>query len=239
LQSSTGGETKDILILATSKAGHGVCVVGMVPETGAWVRPVRSAASHAERFPLTVQHVKAGIDVLYKNLHLTRVPLIKPSPVPPYIEDWLLDPTRRPKTLRALNEDQARRFLDSRSDGRLPELLTGQTRSLCLLKPESYELEAEMVGTDLRVRISFVHQGVLYKRMTCNDLKLRSFARIFLKIGQTNHAKLKREDFERAPNAGVYLVVGLTRREQGKLWPAVLAFHTVPAYPGEINWETL
>ena len=239
LQSPSPPDSQDILILATSKSNGGVIVAGIDPSTGNWVRPVSSAGSHATQFPLAVEHVKPDRDVLFKTLHLTRVPLKQPCPAPPHIEDWILDTSRRPKILQAFNDDQARRFLDAQATGHIPDLLAGKSNSLCLIKPETYELSAEQAGNDLTVRVDFVHDGAEYKRLICNDLKLRSFARGYLINHQATKAVMPLKEFERSLGTCAYLVIGLSRLENGNLWPACLAFHTVPAYPGDIDWGEL
>lgn len=239
LQSSAAPNTRDMVVVATGKMRQGVCVAGIDPDTGEWLRPVRSADRQARALPLTVDHVKTDREVLFRNLHLTRVPVSGPCPAPPHVEDWLLDTTRRPKVLRQLNDDQARRFLEAQANGHLPELLAAHSRSLCLIKPDSYAVDVEVLGGDLRVRIDFVHDTCRYRRVTCTDLKLRHFARGFARKHQLASGTIGRENFERDLHTQVYLVVGLSRLDNGRYWPVVLGFHTVPAYPGDIDWARI
>jgi len=61
-----------------------------------------------------------------------------PRPDPPHIEDVLVDPIRdRPRRLRHLTATQRAEFCADHLDRAAADVLSQETRSLCLLRPDS------------------------------------------------------------------------------------------------------
>jgi hypothetical protein len=238
---------QEILLLAVTKMQGGVCIAGMstTPHTVTgleWVRPTREYG-HVLLGDITTAHgaVLQPFDVVEFNL-------IRPQASPPHTEDWIADLVRhRPRIARRLEGERRAAFLSKYLDGAPRQVLEGQERSLCLIRPEwvrgSFRLDGYSGQFDARLAFGLegqTYQGSYAKGgLSVTDLRWRALGRAWLPPdgGWTN---FDGGDLEaRLGVAEVYLAVGLTRSFQGTCWPIVIGVHTVPDYDIAIDYDNI
>jgi hypothetical protein len=237
----------EVLILAVTKMLGGVCIAGMTadrdPVTGLrWVRPVRDYA-HVLLGDITTAdgQVLSPFDVVALNL-------LQPRPSPPHTEDWITDFVRiRPCIIRRPEGLRRAHFLRKHLDTAPQEVLEGQQRSLCLLKPEWLKgrFRLDEYSGQFEARLAFGANGRTYRGsyaqggVPVTDLKWRALGRAWLPK-QGGWAEFVMDDLEaRLGVQEVYLAVGLSRPYQGACWPMVIGVHTVPDYEAMVDYDNL
>jgi hypothetical protein len=236
---------KDLVILAVTKMHGGVCTAG-IDADGRWVRPVRPTAKRVGEGDAITDYCLLPIDFFHDGQsHLitggvSRVWLTAHTPARPHVEDWVLDPQRKPRLLRKLAEAEQSEFLARHCESDLAALLPDANRSLGLFRPDSFAFSfgANQSGTDISVRAAFAVGGHNFSDVGCTDLRLRALGRKLLEKSGAPRA-LNRADFERHGKRVTYLALGLSRRYRGKHWLIVVGVHTVPELDVPVDYGRL
>lgn len=239
--------TTEILILAVTRMLGGMCIAGMTnepdPVTGLrWVRPIREHG-HVLLGDITTPDGK-----VLRPFDVAEFSLLRPSPLPPHIEDWITEFVRhRPRVVRRLEGERRAGFLRKYLDAAPRQVLEGQQRSLCLIKPNwvkgSFRLDRYSGHFD--ARLSFGLHGRSYRGsyakggLSVTDLKWRALGRTWLPEdgGWTD---FDAGDLEvRFGIQEIYLAVGLMRSYQGDFWRIVVGVHTLPDYQATVDYDNL
>jgi hypothetical protein len=235
----------EVLILAMTRMLSGVCTAGMTHEpdetTGLrWVRPVKD---YGTLLLGDLTDARGRVIQLYDVVSLH---LLEPRPNPPHTEDWLTDFVRhRPRLLRRLEGDRRRKFLQEYLDTDPYEVLVAQKRSLCLTQPDQvwgcFTLDSYSGKYEARLAFSLADQAFLGSvskgGLPVTDLKWRALGRAWLPGGRLDFDDDSLR--ERLEADEIYLTVGLSRTYEGRIWPLVLAVHTVPDYSADIDYTSL
>ncbi|MDI6735777.1 MAG: hypothetical protein QME42_06235 [bacterium] len=233
--------TKNLVILAMTKMANGVCIAGIEPETGQWIRPVRLDVSDPMEhcIQLTDFIIKGQPQIKY--LGLSQFGLKEPKPEPPHIEDWLIDRRVKPKLVKELSNSEKIEFLKAHShQDDLPNL-EGLKYSLGMITPEdfSFHFKPNKAGDDIAVRVDFSVNSRNYSDIPCSDIKMRALGRKVLSyLGKSEH-RLFRQDFDKKGYEQVFFAMGLTRPYKDKNWLMVIGVHTVPEYQAQIDFSNL
>jgi hypothetical protein len=206
-----------------------------------WVRPAREHG-HVLLGDITT----AGGDVL-RPFDVAEFDLLRPRPEPPHTEDWVTDFRHRPRVVRRLEGQRRAGFLRKYLDSAPRQVLEGQQRSLCLIKPDwvkgSFRLDGYSGKYD--ARLAFGLQGRTYRGPyakgghSVTDVKWRALGRAWLPP-DGGWTEFEAGDLEaRLGIREIYLAVGLTRSYKGEFWLVVIGVHTVPDYEATVDYEDL
>ncbi|MEW6097088.1 MAG: hypothetical protein AB1567_11290 [bacterium] len=233
--------TKDIVVLAMTKMANGVCIAGVEPETGEWIRPVRLDISDPMEHCIQLTDFIIKGQPHIKPLALSRFGLKEPNPVPPHIEDWLIDRRVKPNLLKELSNPERLDFLNLHSSQNTLSKLEGLNCSLGMIIPLdfSFHFKPNKAGDDIAVRVNFSANSRNYSNIPCSDIKMRALGRKVLSyLGKSEHW-LFRQDFDKKGYQQVFFAMGLTRLYKGKNWLMVIGVHTVPEYQVAIDFTNL
>jgi len=232
---------REVLILAMSRMRSGICAAGMTTERDTvtslrWVRPVR------EFDTLLPGDLSDPNGHLFQCSDVIELNLVSPRPDPPHVEDWVTDFIRcRPRLARRLGSERRADFFARHLDRAPEDVLTHQTRSLCLVKPEyvsaSFSLDAYSGKYEARMGFALPHD-MARTSVSVTDLKWRALGRTWLRNGgqlTLEHSAL----VERLGADTLYLALGLSRNYQGQYWPLVVGVHVVPDYDAAIDLNRL
>jgi hypothetical protein len=249
--------TKELTILALTRMHGGVCTAG-IDGDGRWVRPVRPASPdclvpHAEsrsRYETVTDYCLLPLDFFHGgrshlvNLGVTRFYFSAHTPQPPHTEDWTMALARKPQLIRKLTGEEQERFLAAHVEEGLPLFDRDGSRSLALIRPDSFSFSFGMnrSGDDVSVRASFRvgRAGDLeVGDVGCTDLRMRALGRKLLERAGGERVLLSGEDFRRHDKEATYLTVGLSRPFQGKHWLILVGVHSIPELAVEIDFAKL
>ncbi len=234
------------LILAVAKLSAGMCVAGMTTEpdlvTGlCWVRPVR------EHGRVRIDDLTTPDDQVIRPFDVVELNLLQSRPSPPHTEDWIADFEHdRPRILRRLEGKRRSRFLLKYCDTAPRQVLEGQQRSLCLIKPSSVtgSFRQDPGSAHLDARLAFRLGGRTYR----GSFTKGGFAtadRKWLALGQSwlpKHGGWTEFDAgileARCGIEEIYLVIGLSRSHHRRFEPVIVGVHTVPDYQATISQAT-
>ena len=239
--------TKEVLILAVTKMLGGVCIAGMTaepdPVTGLrWVRPIR------ENGHVLLGDITATDNRVLRPFDVAEMNFLEPHADPPHTEDWITDFVRhRPCIVRRLEGERRSSFLAKYIDAAPRQVLEGQHRSLCLLRPDSvkgcFRLDAYSGHFD--ARLAFGLEGRSYRGdyakggLSVTDLKWRALGRTWLPE-EGGWTEFDAGDLEaRFGIQQIFLAVGLTRSFEGRCWPIVVGVHTLPEYQATVDYDNL
>ncbi|MDI6791266.1 MAG: hypothetical protein QME81_00120 [bacterium] len=232
---------KDIVILAMTRMFTGICIAGIEPETGQWIRPVRPEVSDRLEHSLQLTDlVVKGIPQV-KYLDISRFFLGEARPDPPHIEDRLLDRRFKPKLIKEFTAEERLDFLSTYQDRSSIDRLLNKESSLGLIKPDDFTIRfgPNKAGADISVRIDFSLGQAFYQDKPCPDLKIRALGRKLLQHFKCSHYQLDREDFLKKGYDHIFFALGLTRLYQGEHWLMVIGLHSAPEYKAEIDFTNL
>ncbi len=238
---------QEVLILAVTKMHGGVCIAGMTTEsdpiTGLrWVRPIR------EHGHVLLGDITTPQGLVLRPFDVVELQFLRPHPTPPHTEDWITDFVyHRPHVLRRLEGERRAGFLGKYLDTAPRQVLEGQQRSLCLIKPDRVKgcFRLDPYSGHYEARLGFelgkhAYSGSHAKGgLSVTDLKWRALGRAWLsEAGQWT--EFDSDDLEaRYGIQQVYLAVGLTRSFEGATWPIVVGVHTVPDYEASVDIQDL
>lgn len=233
----------EVLILAMTRMLSGVCTAGMTRQpdetTGLrWVRPVKDFGT------LLLGDLTDAQGRVIQLYDVVSLYLQKPQQDPPHTEDWLTDFVRhRPRLLRRLEGDRRANFFYKYQDTAPHQVLVEQKRSLCLIRPDQvwgrFTLDSYSGKYEARLAFSLGDQAFLGSvskgGLPVTDLKWRALGRVWLSDG--SYLDFDSDSLrERLATDEIYLTVGLSRTYEGRIWPLVLAVHTMPDYVMDIDY---
>lgn len=210
-----------------------VCLAGVPKDSTSWIRPTTTThgLSHGN------VHDRSGNVV--QPLDLVEFDLVRRAPSAPHVEDWLAD-FRRPVRILGHPDLSVRQSVLERAVESSPDpVLVEKKRSLILVEPDRIE-SAVFDPSDwgeYKVRLSFVMGGSPYTGESskpgypCTDLKLRAWGRRFRRRTELNDIGLRKL----LQTERIFLALGLARLYQGKYWPMVVGFHTLPDFQASID----
>lgn len=230
----------EILVLAMTKMLSGVCLAGFCgnqdPVSGlVWVRPVK------EHGTLLLGDLTTADGYVVQLGDVIKLNLLRPRPNPPHVEDWVVDFIQnRPVLLRRLEGDKRKDFFPNYLDWAPEEVLVQQTRSLCLVRPDTFwvRLTLNAYSRKYDARLSMSLNGREYNNLPVTDIKWRALGRSWL--GKGGMLTLSKDDMAgRLAADEFYLALGLSRHYQGRIWPLVVGIHAVPDYEVEIDYRRI
>jgi hypothetical protein len=230
---------QDVLIMAMTHMRIGICTAGFSTEPDPvthlkWIRPVKQFGALLPGDMTDTGGRLAQMDDVVR-LHLQRH-----APEPPHVEDWETDfIVQRPVVVRRLEGDKRADFLAAHLDPQPIDVLHNQTRSLCLIRPDTlwamFSLDA--VTQKFEARIGFSLSGVSHPLsnpahgMSVTDLRWRALGRQWLAKDKLLLLELSHQALLQRLNAdAIYLSIGLTRKFKGTFWPMVIGLHATPDY---------
>ena len=234
-------------MLAVTRMHGGLCIAGMTKEpdrvTGLkWIRPIRDL-KHVQLGDITTAE-----GAVLRPFDVVQFDLIRHRPNPPHVEDWIAEFVRpRPRVLRRLEGERRTRFLRKYLDTAPLQVVEGQLRSLCLIKPDSIKGNFRLDGFSGKfdARMAFRHGGRRFwgshaqGGIPVTDLKWRALGRAWLPE-EGGWTEFEDGDLEaRYGIQEVFLAIGLTRNFEGKCWPIVIGVHTVPDYDALVDYDNL
>lgn len=237
----------EVLILAVTKMLGGICIAGMTaepdPVTGLrWVRPTR------EYDHVLLGDITTPGNAILHPFDVVTFNLLRPCPDPPHTEDWIVDFVhQRPRIVRRLEGERRAGFLQRYLDTAPRQVLEGQQRSLCLIKPDwvtgCFRLDPYSGHFD--ARLAFGLEGRAYRGsvakggLSVTDLKWRALGRAWLPEAG-GWTEFDASDLEaRLGIREIFLAVGLTRAHQGEFWPIVVGVHTCPDFQAGVDYNNM
>jgi hypothetical protein len=238
---------QEVLILAMTYMRSGICTAGFLQQPDEvtrlrWVRPVK------EHDTLRLADMTDASGRVAQMGDVVELDLKKPRPEVPHTEDWITDFIyHRPRPLRRLEGEHRARFLASHLDRAPQDVITYQTRSLCLIKPD--EVWARFShdprsGQD-EARLGFRLGNVTHERansprgIPVTDLKWRALGRTWLSQAPGELALNGSELASRLQATDIYLALGLSRGYQNEHWLLIIGVHVVPDYEVVIDYRNL
>lgn len=228
---------RNVRLLAVSRMQGGVCIAGVVDQPRQWVRLVK------QRGPVTVADLRHGTGDTMHPLDLVTFNLIKRSPSPPHVEDWIADFAGTEAVQRPRSDRDRAKVLAELAELSPEEVLVTKSQSLVMIEPDEIDMivfDPHGYNNTYKARLSFLLDGRKdrgeAKRSPgypVTDIKLRGWGRRFRVRKVMNDSQLRQAlRVER-----IYLVLGLARSLEGNNWPMVVGFHTVPDYSGAIDFS--
>jgi hypothetical protein len=206
-----------------------------------WVRPV------PERGSLCMENLTTAGGELIRPFDVVELNLLEPRPMPPHIEDWIVDFERdRPRIVRRLEGERRNGFLQKYFDAAPRQVLEGQQRSLCLINANSVtgSFRQDPNSAHLDARLSFKIEGRAYQgAYTKGGLAVTDRQWLALAAGWLPESGGWTE-FDmgmleaRLGVEQVFLVIGLRHSDRRRFEPIILSVHTIPEYVVPITGET-
>lgn len=222
-----------LIVLAVSKMRTGVCLAGVDPVTGQWVRPVK------EFGPITVSDITYPDGAPIQPFDRVQLGLLPAGqPAPPHIEDRVCNFVRHRPVREGVVAEEARAMeLKRWSAADATSLLQRCERSLALLPVDAFELLIEVdepTGkVDIRARLPGVEGCDAPAPVT--DLRVRALARSGRLGARATEETLARQFGVRE----WFVVLSLSRLHLGRHWPLVAALHAVPSIEATIDYSRL
>src|SRR5262245_41026735 len=120
----------EVVLLAVAKMLSGVCIAGIRPESGEWVRPVKQFGT---LLPGDSRYQDGSWMAPFAVVELNR---LRARPSAPHVEDWTADFVRpRPRRLRRLDQVERRALLETALDPETQAAWEARRCSLALFRP--------------------------------------------------------------------------------------------------------
>jgi hypothetical protein len=225
----------DLVLLAVTRMLSGVCIGGVPPGGGPWVRPVKAFGCPQ------LGDIRFAGGALMRPFDIVSLHLLKPQPDPPHVEDVLCDFVRpRPEWRGRLGEREREALLESCLDPRPSEIWCGGERSLTLFEPHALTAAFAFDSYSEKFECRMAWPG--YDRplgVPVTDLKWRALGREWVDRGPHNQQYDRQTLLRRLGVERLFLAVGLSRNFQGQFWPIVVGVHTVPDYEAVVDERRL
>lgn len=230
----------DVIVLAVSRIGSGVCVAG-VTGNGDWVRPTRPKSSDSWRqLEYDDCNDARGHWVMCKG-HVVRMELTEHIPKDDHCEDWLIG-DRKPELVGVLPEDEYRRLCQTTAENDL-SAIEGVTafRSLAMIRPDelrafSFQHETSWEGVKKYIpRCDFVNAGCTYNGLGISDAEWRGYGRSLMeKRGSDCHIRAQ-DLFNQFGIRDCLLTLG-RNQVAGKPYLLVIGVHLFPVQRFEMDF---
>jgi hypothetical protein len=216
----------ELVLLAVTKMLSGICLAGVPPRGGEWVRPVKAFGTI---LPGDVRYADGSWMAPFDLVELN---LLKPRSQPPHVEDWTCDFVRpRPWRVRTLSLDERRELLEGCLDPAAQAEWAARRRSLVLTRPADLTAHFALDGYSSHYEARLEWPGCGRPRgVPVTDLRWRALGRRLVppEGGQVTLSLAALRD--RVGCQTVYLALGLSRTHQGEHWPIVVGAHCLPDY---------
>jgi len=237
---------QEVLTLAMTYMRSGICTAGFLQQPDKvthlrWVRPVKEHDSLR-----LADMTDAGGRVAQVD-DVLELDLKKPRLEAPHTEDWITDFIyHRPRLLRRLEGEHRAHFLATHLDRAPQDVITQQTRSLCLVKPDEVwaRFSRDRQSGQYEARLGFRLGNVLHERansprgIPVTDLRWRALGRTWL--SQAGELVLSGPELMgRLQATDIYLALGLSRGYQDEYWLLVIGVHVVPDYEMVVDYHDL
>jgi hypothetical protein len=230
----------EVLILAVTRMRGGVCVAGMTAEHNTasglrWVRPVKNSGG------LLVGDIRYQGGALMRIGDVVGWHLGAARPDPPHVEDMLVDPVRDPpRLLRRLDSKRRAHFCATHLDSAPGDVLLGETRSLCLVRPDAVDAwwcyDAYNGHYEARIAFRVAEFATDDRGNAATDLAWRALGRAWLGGGERLHLS---DTALRERIGDIFLAIGRGRTFEGRRWPLVVGIHAAGLPEMEIDKENL
>jgi hypothetical protein len=224
-----------LALLAVTKMLSGVCIGGVPPAGGPWIRPVKAFGT---LLPGDIRYLDGTMMAPFDIVELN---LLKHRPSVPHVEDWTCEFVRpRPRRVRHLPEAERRALLETCLDAQVQAAWEARKQSLALLRPSSLtaHFSLDPYSSRCEARLSFPGCGQP-EGCSVTDLRWRALGRRLLGP-EGGERTLSLDDLRETLRCQeVYVAVGLSRSYQGQFWPIVIGIHCLPDYPIEIDPQNL
>ena len=231
---------KKIAILAVTKLGSELCVVG-VDSDGNWVRPTTlSSGGWRQFYKVDIYDKNNRPIVALSNVVAIRLIRHISQIDTPHIEDWEYDRSCKPVFIKTLNDSQRLRLFQKISEQTLAPLIKHQQRSLCLIEP-SLIISADFANISVKGNyqpiLKFTFKGKPYK-CKVTDIYWRALGRHLVAEGHS--PVLKGKELQSILRYSRFLLtIGLTRLYKDEYWPMIIGVHPVPQFPVKIDYENI
>jgi hypothetical protein len=232
------------VLLAVSRMLSGVCIGGIAPGGGPWVRPVKAFGC------LQLGDIRFRGGALMRPFDRAALQLLKPQPDPPHVEDVLCDFVHpRPELRGRLTEPEREAFLLRCLDPRPADIWCPHPekpaervdgRSLTLFEPPALTAAFAFDSYSEKFECRIAWPG--YDRpqgVAVTDLKWRALGQDWVRRGPGNQQYSLEGLRQKLEAARVFLAVGLSRSYQGQVWPIVVGVHTLPDYEATVDERRL
>jgi hypothetical protein len=216
----------EVALLAVTRMISGICIGGVPPGGGAWVRPVKKFGTI---LPGDIRYLDGN---WMRPFDVIDINLIRPRPDPPHVEDWTCDFVRpRPRLVRRLDPSDRRRLLQSAMDPAAAEAWRTRRQSLAVIRPGDITAHFALDAYSSHYESRIAWPGCERTRgCPVTDLRWRALGRRLVPR-EGGELRLSLEDLvERIGCEEVFLAVGLSRNYEGQFWPIVVGVHCLPDF---------
>jgi hypothetical protein len=221
----------DLVLMAVTRMLSGVCIGGVAPDGGPWVRPVKAFGCPQ------LGDIRYEDGALMRPFDVVALQLLERRPAPPHVEDVLCDFVHpRPALRGRLTEAERAAILQRCLDPRPADVWCGGERSLTLFEPTTltaaFAFDPYSEKFDCRVAWPGYDRP---RGASVTDLKWRALGREWVTQG-AHHQQYDLEGVRRRLCFDrLFLAIGLSRNFEGQYWPIVVGVHTLPDYEATVD----
>jgi len=221
-----------VVVLAVTKMLSGMCTGGIALASGKWVRPVKDHGA------VLLGDLSYADRTVMRPFDVVDLPLTKPRPAPPHVEDWLCEFVKiRPVKVGYVIEKRLP-FMERYSEPENVQALLAGERSLVMFEPSDAEatFALDSYSGKYDVRVAMPETGE--RPLPVTDIKWRALGRKLL--AGRDYVALRADGVrETLASQRIFIALGLSRTHEGKHWPLVVGVHLWPDYEADIDYSNL
>lgn len=220
---------KTIFVTGVTRMNGGfVCVSGIDLQSGEFVRP---EIKYPERYGIKKEFLYVDGKPVIKPLVKIELDFLKHIPQSQFhTEDWLIDPTYKPRLIAIPNDTEKKQILESHTDTSLNNELYDQDRSLIIIRPQDVPwVQLRVYEDQLKCRLKFKDQAGDEFNLPVTDANWLAVCKHLWTTDNPNSIRRARALLH---NKEIYLRIGITREFQGQKWKQVSGVFTIPDYLG-------
>jgi hypothetical protein len=212
----------------TRMYGGFVCISGIDMQSGKFVRP---EIHYPERPGIKKEFLFDNDHLIVKPLVKIELDFIRADPKSDFhTEDWEIDPASRPRLVAIPTDKEKQMILEQHLDNSLDDVLSDQSRSLIIVKPQNIPLINLSIKDDkLRTHMTFRDiSGSLQRHLPVTDANWLAVSR-WLWIKHKGDKKSTEENLRFfLKGKDIYIRIGITREFQGQKWKQISGVFTFP-----------